>query len=59
MADIKAGDVVVLKSGGPDMTVQKVGEWNGSMTAWCQWFDEKKPQADRFELSSLKPKGGI
>jgi len=34
----KAGNVVLLKSGGPDMTVEAVTE-NGVR---CGWFDEKR-----------------
>jgi uncharacterized protein YodC (DUF2158 family) len=52
--EIKAGDVVQLKSGGPTMTVEKVERWNDVLTAWCQWFDGKQPTANRFPLTSLK-----
>jgi uncharacterized protein YodC (DUF2158 family) len=51
---ITDGSTVQLKSGGPTMTVEKVEEWNGVMTAWCQWFDGKKPMANRFPLTSLQ-----
>lgn len=41
---IKRGDVVVLKSGGPQMTVQNLGESKPGITGpmkWihCIWFD--------------------
>lgn len=40
--EFKAGDVVQLKSGGPLMTVEQVGE--KSMTSekavWCTWFEK-------------------
>ena len=38
---IKAGDVVQVKSGGPRMTVERVGidHVNRSMCA-CVWFDD-------------------
>jgi uncharacterized protein YodC (DUF2158 family) len=54
--EIKAGDVVQLKSGGPEMTVEKLEPWNGVQTAWCQWFDKGQglPQASRFPLTSLR-----
>jgi uncharacterized protein YodC (DUF2158 family) len=43
VADIKAGDTVGLKSGGPAMTAEKIG--NEAMTSrpkvWCSWFDHK------------------
>jgi uncharacterized protein YodC (DUF2158 family) len=50
MANIKPGDVVQLKSGGPLMTVEKiVGD-----SAKCDWFDEKHKQCGGiFPLHSL------
>jgi uncharacterized protein YodC (DUF2158 family) len=51
--EIKAGDVVQLKSGGPKMTVEKVELWNEVMTAWCEWFTDNKNQGGRFPLTSL------
>jgi uncharacterized protein YodC (DUF2158 family) len=55
MADeIKAGDVVELKSGGPRMTVAKVENWNGVMRATCHWFEGDKPQQGYFPVSSLE-----
>jgi uncharacterized protein YodC (DUF2158 family) len=56
MADIKVGDVVEIKSGGPDMTVSKVEDWNGAMRATCDWFDGKSMQTSYFPLTSLKKK---
>jgi uncharacterized protein YodC (DUF2158 family) len=53
--NFKAGDVVMLKSGGPLMTIQTIEEKNGEMTAWCQWFEGSKTAANRFTLTSLKP----
>ncbi len=56
MADeIKAGDVVVLKSGGPEMTVSFVENPGGGNVAACAWFDDKrKQQSARFPLTSLQ-----
>jgi uncharacterized protein YodC (DUF2158 family) len=51
--EIKPGDVVRVKSGGPKMTVTEVGQDSyGSMKVWCEWFDEKtnKPQTGSFSL---------
>ncbi len=45
----KAGDIVKLKSGGPEMTVQSFG---GS-TVVCQWFAGKKLSLGRFCPDSL------
>jgi uncharacterized protein YodC (DUF2158 family) len=55
MADqIKEGDVVQLKSGGPKMTVTKVEQWNGRARAWCDWFSGDQNKSDSFHLESLK-----
>jgi uncharacterized protein YodC (DUF2158 family) len=57
MADeIKVGDVVVLKSGGPDMTVNSIGkkQYEDYDSAWCSWFDGKKATNNVFPLTSLK-----
>jgi len=51
MAEIKAGDVVQLKSGGPQMTVNFVEKDEAA----CTWFDDKmKPQHGRYPVTSLK-----
>ena len=48
----EVGDLVKLKSGGPEMTVQKA--WNdGDCT--CQWFAGKKLESGRFPKESLEP----
>jgi uncharacterized protein YodC (DUF2158 family) len=52
--EFKPGDVVRLKSGGPQMTVEKVASWNGAMTADCSWFSDNKLQSGSFPLTSLK-----
>jgi uncharacterized protein YodC (DUF2158 family) len=56
MAEIKAGDVVQLKSGGPKMTVSLVGTTMGGTTlqAWCDWFEGTKKMEGSFPLTSLK-----
>ena len=51
---IKEGDVVMLKSGGPTMTVTSVGDHYGTMTAWCVWFDGKKQVHGTFNVASIK-----
>ena len=48
------GDVVVLKSGGPLMTVDVVGDHYGTPTIWCSWFDGKKKVEGNFPTTSLK-----
>lgn len=52
----KPGDVVMLKSGGPKMTVNDVGpDFGGKPKVWCTWFEGPKKFNDAFEPTSLKP----
>jgi uncharacterized protein YodC (DUF2158 family) len=53
----KAGDVVQLKSGGPDMTVNFVENDSGTEVAACSWFVNNKKESSRFPTSSLKRTG--
>jgi len=50
MSDMfKVGDVVRLKSGGPNMTVTAVGpDEQGTPQVWVSWFDEKKQAANGY-----------
>lgn len=58
MADqLAVGDVVELKSGGPQMTIENIGKYGMAAThdqAKCVWFDGKKRVSELFELASLK-----
>jgi uncharacterized protein YodC (DUF2158 family) len=56
MNGINVGEVVKLKSGGPKMTVNSVGQdSNGVMTAWCSWFDKQdKEFFGSFPITSLE-----
>lgn len=52
------GDVVQLKSGGPVMTVEEVGQdMAGEDTVWCVWFEKvanrQAKQQDTFRPVSL------
>lgn len=47
----KPGDIVKLKSGGPEMTVKAVQKFN----IVCQWFSGKKLEAGLFVEDSLVP----
>ena len=48
------GDIVKLKSGGPDMVVHKIVESAG---VWCRWFDSNgNPHLQLFEFHELKDK---
>ena len=42
--EIKVGDVVRLKSGGPKMTVSTVdkAQYEERLSAWCDWFVQDK-----------------
>ncbi len=53
--EIKTGDLVWLKSGGPKMTVTNVGTPMGkrNVSAWCSWFEGKKSENGVFALESL------
>jgi uncharacterized protein YodC (DUF2158 family) len=55
---IKAGDVVQLKSGGPAMTVETVGELsNSNGEASVTWFNNNYERLQsRFLVSSLRLK---
>lgn len=50
----KIGDVVKLKSGGPDMTVKHVIPGDANTIYDCQWFAGKKLEAGRFPTDSLE-----
>jgi uncharacterized protein YodC (DUF2158 family) len=56
MADLKVGDVVQLKSGGPNMTIDKIAVFTSKqLQARCVWFDEKNKQMTHvFELEVLE-----
>jgi uncharacterized protein YodC (DUF2158 family) len=54
--ELKEGDTVYLKSGGPRMTIDKIAVFSmGGTTkeARCVWFDGKKRMVELFELHSL------
>jgi uncharacterized protein YodC (DUF2158 family) len=38
--DFQPGDLVVLKSGGPKMTVEKIGNVNRDRAVFCTWFEK-------------------
>ncbi len=46
----KVGDVVVLKSGGPEMTIQEV---DSDSHVWAQWFGGRKLERGRFPTASI------
>jgi uncharacterized protein YodC (DUF2158 family) len=52
MDEFKGGDVVVLNSGGPDMTVGDKGVTNASV--YCLWFEGLYLRTAEFPLATLK-----
>jgi len=56
MEELKIGDVVRLKSGGPAMTIADIRDYQGSRDgAFCEWLDDvKKKQSAVFALRSLE-----
>jgi uncharacterized protein YodC (DUF2158 family) len=61
MPNIKKGDVVRLKSGGPSMTVENVAnDRSGNPTVWVTWFDGPKSQKATYDPDALEvvPPGG-
>ena len=46
------GEIVQLKSGGPDMTVEEYVSFAGQYR--CQWFGGKKLESGTFPPESLK-----
>lgn len=54
--DFKTGDVVHLKSGGPQMTIEGIDTYDeGAVMADCVWFDDKKVRQNAlFKLETLE-----
>ncbi len=48
----EVGDLVVLKSGGPIMTVTSVSK-NAANTTYCTWFAGSKPIDGMYPLNAL------
>jgi uncharacterized protein YodC (DUF2158 family) len=51
----KPTDVVMVRSGGPRMTVTQVGAaaMTGEPTVWCTWFEKTKKFEDTFSPDAL------
>ena len=55
MSDLKIGDVVQLKSGGPVMTIAEIRDYSSSRDgALCEWFDDKEKKNAVFALITLQ-----
>lgn len=52
MTDVKKGDVVILNSGGPKMTVES-GPFSGGSYK-CYWFDGATAKEQIFDPAALK-----
>lgn len=52
---LAVGDVVVLKSGGPLMTVEFINE---DKSVRCSWFDENKRVIGSFQPETLEKDDG-
>jgi uncharacterized protein YodC (DUF2158 family) len=51
----KIGDVVQSKSGGPRMTVTRVGkDVQGVPTVWTMWFEGKQQLKGRFPIETVQ-----
>ncbi len=61
MSEFKKGDVVVMRSGGPKMTVADIGDYSGGFSTGpqdgvkCQWFEKTKMFEQVFDAAVLKP----
>lgn len=55
MSQLKIGDVVSLKSGGPAMTIENIGNY-GSLNPgiYCIWFDSSKKLESLFHPDTLR-----
>jgi uncharacterized protein YodC (DUF2158 family) len=51
----QVGDVVKLKSGGPEMTVKHQYDDDDDYEYQCQWFAGKKLESGRFPEAGLEP----
>jgi len=51
------GDVVQLKSGGPDITIVSINEdiyENGKLSIQCKWFENGKAFTESFPPAALE-----
>ena len=55
--EFKAGDVVRLKTGGPDMIIESIGPQTNGFTngAWCVWKVGDQKKKEFFEFVKLCP----
>jgi uncharacterized protein YodC (DUF2158 family) len=53
MEQFNIGDTVVMKSGGPIMTVVELNVGNDNLVA-CRWYESKKFLIDYFPAAALR-----
>lgn len=53
--ELKIGDTVRLKSGGPVMTIEDIGtpQYSDAPTAWCVWFEKTDVKKGSFPMAAL------
>jgi uncharacterized protein YodC (DUF2158 family) len=52
--ELKVGDVVELKSGGPKMTITRIDS-DSAQFIWCRWFSaDNKVNAQQFPPAALQ-----
>lgn len=44
----------MLKSGGPLMTIENIGDYSGRPGAFCIWFDKTEKKSGVFQLNTLE-----
>ncbi|KWH25995.1 hypothetical protein WL99_22320 [Burkholderia cepacia] len=57
MSELAKGDVVMLKSGGPEMTISELGLYrmtDGGVAVRCHWFINGEPKEALFDIAVLK-----
>lgn len=50
----KLGDVVKLKSGGPEMTIERGGKMGGRLVFICTWITDGKVNCRPFYVEVLE-----
>lgn len=53
LTEFAPGDVVLLRSGGPAMTVARVYEFNGKILVDVDWFEDRTVHEGRFAPTEL------
>lgn len=56
MSGLKRGSLVTLRSGGPEMVIERIDTFHGSPEryAHCKWFDKARLRSERFAVHVLE-----